>query len=123
MQRGKALNRFLDFYVGIPLLNLLASLKRRGVYPERPGRVGLLFNPALGDTLLASAAIQDVRALFPQAKLILFAASPNLAAAGLLPAIDVIEVLSLTRPLESIRVLRRNNLDLMLDFTAWQRLT
>jgi ADP-heptose:LPS heptosyltransferase len=123
MQRGKALNRFLDFFIGIPLLNLLASLKRRGVYPERPNRIGLLFNPALGDTLLASAAIQDVRALFPQAKLILFAASPNLAAAGLLPAIDVIEVLSLTRPLESIRVLRQNNLDLMLDFTAWQRLT
>jgi heptosyltransferase III len=123
MQRGKALNRFLDFYVGIPVLNLLASLKGRSAYPERPNKIGLLFNPALGDTLLASAAIQDVRALFPEAKLILFAASPNLAAAGLLPAIDVIEVLSLTRPLESIRILRRNNLDLMLDFTAWQRLT
>ncbi len=123
MRRGKALNRILDFYLGIPVLNLLACFRRQGVFPEHPSRIGLLLNPALGDTLLASAAIQEVRVLFPDATLILFATGSNIAAAKLLPAIDSIEVLSLTRPLKSIRILRREKLDLMLDFTAWQRLT
>ena len=123
MKRGKALNRALDFYLGIPVLNLLAIIHRPGRYPADPHRIGLLFNPALGDTLLASAAVLDVRALFPKATLVLFAAKSNVSAAMLLPAIDSIEVLPITRPLKSIGILRRSKLDLMLDFTAWQRLT
>ena len=123
MKRGKALNRALDFWLGIPALNLLASLRRPGKYPVEPRRIGLFFNPALGDTLLASAAVLDIRAHFPRATLILFAASSNVSAANLLPEIDSIKVLPITHPLNSIRILRQSKLDLMLDFTAWQRLT
>jgi heptosyltransferase III len=123
MKRGKAANRLLDFYLGIPLLNLFASLRRKGVHPDRPGRIGLLFNPALGDTLLASAVTQDIRGIYPEAKVILFATSANSAAAQLLPGIDAIEILPITRPFKSIRILRKSSLDLMLDFTAWQRIT
>jgi ADP-heptose:LPS heptosyltransferase len=123
MKRGKATNRLLDFYLGIPVLNLFASLRRRGKCPENPERVGLLFNPAMGDTLLASAAVQDIRSIFPASKLVLFAAKTNIAAAKLLPAIDAIEMLPISRPLEAVRVLRRCELDLMLDFTSWQRVT
>ena len=93
------------------------------MHPESPRRIGLLFNPALGDTLLASAVTQDIRGIYPDAKLILFATSANAAAARLLPALDAIEILPITRPLESIRILRQSSLDMMLDFTAWQRIT
>jgi heptosyltransferase I len=123
MQRGKATNRLVDAYLGIPALNLLASFRRRRSYPEHPSRIGVLFNPALGDTLLASAATQEIRALFPRAELILFATNTNAAAAKLLPAIDRIEVFPITDPLAAIRILRRCALDWMLDFTSWQRIT
>jgi ADP-heptose:LPS heptosyltransferase len=123
MKRGKALNRALDYWLGIPVLNLLASVRKPGKFPVAPNRIGLLFNPALGDTLLASAAILDIRALFPEATIILFAASLNVSAAKMLPAIDSIVVLPITNPLKSIRILRQSKLDLMLDFTAWQRIT
>jgi len=123
MKRGKATNRHLDFYLGIPILNLLASFGRRNSYPDDPKIVGLLVNPALGDTLLASAAVQDVRSVFPTARLILFATPANAAAAKLLPAIDQIEMLPITRPAEAVRILRRCQLDLLLDFTSWQRIT
>jgi ADP-heptose:LPS heptosyltransferase len=83
----------------------------------------LLLNPALGDTLLASAATQEIRFLFPDAKLILFVTSTNATAAALLPAIDRIELLPITRPFAAIRALRRCALDWMLDFTSWQRIT
>jgi ADP-heptose:LPS heptosyltransferase len=123
MQRGKATNRVLDFYLGIPILNLLASFRGRRDNIEHPGRIGLLFNPALGDTLLASAVTQEIRALFPRAELILFATNANMAAARLLPAINRVEILSITHPLAAIRTLRRYTLDWMLDFTSWQRIT
>jgi heptosyltransferase III len=123
MQRGKSINRLIDSSIGIPLLNLLASFRCSRIEPEHPRRVGLLFNPALGDTLLGSAATQEIRSTFPDANLILFAAASNAAAARLLPDVDAIEVLPITRPLQSIRMIRRCGLDMMLDFTAWQRIT
>ncbi|WP_263351567.1 glycosyltransferase family 9 protein [Acidicapsa acidisoli] len=123
MKRGKATNRLVDFYLGIPVLNSLATVRRKRSLPRNPVRIGLLFNPALGDTLLASAVVQDIRALYPNGKLILFATTANAAAARLLPEIDAIETLPITRPLEAVRMLRRSRLDLMLDFSAWQRIT
>jgi len=123
MKRGKASNRLLDFYLGIPVLNLLASFRRRAPYPKQPERIGIFLNPALGDTLLGSASILDVRNIFPHAKLILFATSANAAAAKLLPEIDEITLIPITRPIKCIQILRRCRLDLMLDFTSWQRIT
>ena len=123
MKRGSAANRLADFYLGIPVLNLVATFRRKRSYPENPKRIGLFFNPALGDTLLASAAVQDIRGIFPDAALIVFAAKPNLAAARLLPSIDQIKLLPITNPVKAIRTLRSCELDLMLDFSAWQRTT
>src|SRR5271157_1723831 len=123
MQRGSAINRLVDRWLGVPALNLLAGVRRRGICPKHPRRIGLLFNPALGDTLLASAATQEIRVIFPAAKLILFAASANVAAAHLLPDVDAIRVLPIARPVQSVRMIRHCRLDMMLDFTAWQRIT
>ena len=123
MRRGSTANRVLDFYIGIPLLNVLALFLRRDVYPEAIHRVGIMTNPALGDTLIASGPIQDVREAFPSQELILFATPSNVTAANVVPGIDRIELISLTRPLQAIHRLRSAQIDLMLDFTAWQRLT
>lgn len=46
----------------------------------------------------------------------------NLAAAELIPGADR-RVISLTRPLQTIREMRAEHLDVLLDFTFWQRLT
>jgi len=123
MKRGVAANRLIDFYCGIPILNLLACFHRTGERQTAPKRIGMLFNPALGDTLLASAAVQDVREVYPNATLIVFATSANAAAAELLPSVDAIEFLTLTRPVKAIQTLRHSRVDMMLDFSAWQRVT
>jgi heptosyltransferase I len=47
----------------------------------------------------------------------------NLAAAELIPCSARRVVISLTSPKESIRQIRREHLDVLLDFTSWQRLT
>lgn len=123
MKRGKARNRLLDFYIGVPVLNLLALLRHKRIFPHPARRIGIMVNPALGDTLLASAVTQDLRSAFPHSTLIFFAAPSNLAAARLLPEIDLLKVIPITRPWRAVRVLRQSNLDILVDFTAWQRLT
>jgi heptosyltransferase III len=123
MKRGSALNRLLDYYFGIPLLKCLAWCHKRSIYCDRPDRIGILFSPALGDTLLASAAIQEVRTLYPDARLIAFVTQANASAASLIAGLDALEMLRITQPIRSIRMMRKCNLDLLFDFTAWQRLT
>ena len=61
MKRGSATNRLLDYYLGIPVLNLLACARHKGVYPKNPDKICLLFNRASGNTMLASVATQDIR--------------------------------------------------------------
>jgi heptosyltransferase III len=123
MKRGSSLNRFLDYYLGVPLLCLLSAFHKRSFYREPPGQIGILFNPALGDTLLASASVQEVRNLYPGARLVAFVTPANVAAARLIPGLDAIEMLPIMRPFRAIQVIRKCRLDLLLDLTAWQRIT
>jgi ADP-heptose:LPS heptosyltransferase len=123
MKRGSKKNRLLDLWVGIPLLNLLATFHRRHTLPKDIRRVGLVCSAALGDTLLFSAAVQDLRSVFVDQKLIHFCAPQNLAAAELIPGIDQRVAIDLTKPVYTIRQMRRQKLDLLIDYSAWQRLT
>jgi heptosyltransferase III len=124
MQRGKKRNRQLDLWVGTPLLNVLATFRRRKVAPPAEiHRIGVMCSAALGDTLLFSGALRDVRAAFPAAQIIHFCMKQNLAAAEIISGADKRVLISLTQPAEAIRLMRAEKLDLLLDFTSWQRLT
>lgn len=124
MQRGKKRNRQLDLWLGMPLLNLLATFRRRRAAPPPAiHRIGVMCSPALGDTLLFSAALQDLRAAFPAARIIHFCMKPNFAAAEIIPGADERVLIELTQPLETIRRMREWHVDVLFDFTSWQRLT
>ncbi|HEX4155633.1 MAG TPA: glycosyltransferase family 9 protein [Acidobacteriaceae bacterium] len=124
MQRGRRKNRLLDLWVGTPLLNLLASFHRRRQPPAGPlRRLGVMSSPALGDALLFSAALQDLRAAFPAAEITHLCMRENLAAAEIIPGSDRRVLVNLTRPVETIRRIRAQHFDVLLDFTGWQRLT
>jgi heptosyltransferase-3 len=123
MQRGRKANRLLDYWAGTPLLNLLATLHRRRRPPQQFQRIGVMCSPALGDTLLFSGALQDLRAAFPQAYIVHLCMQQNLAAAEIIPGADSRVAINLTQPLETVRRIRAEKLDVLLDFTSWQRLT
>jgi heptosyltransferase-3 len=132
MRRGSTRNRVLDYWLGIPLLNLIAALRPRHrpwPPPQEIRRVGVLCSPALGDTLLFSSVLQDLRAYFqrpgsqPPVEIVHFCMRPNLAAAEIIPGADRRVVIDLTAPSATIATLRAEQLDVILDFTSWQRLT
>jgi heptosyltransferase-3 len=124
MQRGNQRNRQLDLWVGTPLLNLLASFRRRRTQrPANPQRIGVICSPALGDTLLFSGPLQDLRAALPEAHIVHLCMQQNLAAAEIIPGADKRVLIDLTKPPETIRRIRAQRFDVLLDFTSWQRLT
>lgn len=123
MRRGSKKNRLLDTWLGIPLVNVLAMFRVRRKCPKTVNRIGLLCSFALGDTLLFSSAVQSVRGHFPTQHLIFFCGPQNLAAAELIPGVDELVVIDLLKPWKTIRRMREQKLDMLLDFSSWQRLT
>lgn len=123
MQRGKPRNRLLDYWIGTPLLNLLATLRRKRRAPQTVRTLGVMCSPALGDTLLFSAALQDLRVAFPHTTITHICMPQNLAAAEIIPGADRRIIVKLTEPVETIRQIRAERFDVLLDFTSWQRLT
>jgi ADP-heptose:LPS heptosyltransferase len=121
----------MDYWLGIPVLNALATVRRNRSWPASDvERVGVMCSPALGDTLLFSAAVRDLRMHFDAAaevsgpvELIHFCMRENLAAAELVPGIDRRVVINLKKLGETVRAMRAEQLDVLLDFSAWQRLT
>jgi heptosyltransferase-3 len=123
MRRGSIKNRLLDVWVGTPLLHLLAVFHRRHRPPTEIQRIGVMCSPALGDTLLFSGPLQDLRALYEDAEIVHICMQQNLAAAEMIPGADRRLIIDLTKPEATVRALRRERFDLLLDFTSWQRLT
>ena len=124
MQRGKKRNRQMDVLVGVPLLNVLATFRARRAAPTAaPRKIGVMCSPALGDTLLFSAVLQDLRESFPAAEIVHFCMRQNLAAAEIIPGANRRVVISLTSPAATVRAMRAEHCDVLFDFTSWQRLT
>jgi heptosyltransferase III len=120
--RGSHLLRLIDRYVGIPLVASLGLVRKRRALPSRPARIGLLNTAAIGDTVLMSAGIADLRDRYPQTKLILFAGPSNYAVSHLIPKLDLIVLLKLFNPIKTVCQIRDYDLDVLLDFGPWPRL-
>ena len=119
-KRGNPLLKPLD-RAGIPIVWLLGLLPSRRM-PAQPRRIGFLRTAAVGDTLLLSGVLRDVRAAYPEADLVLFTGRENAQAGSLSVArIGRLVVLPLSRPHAAIAALRRERLDVLVDTGAWPR--
>lgn len=123
-ERGNGFLRFLDFWAGIPLVFLTASLRKfaRRKIPKSPERICILCQGAMGDLLLLSGLINALHDKFPAACLDLLLSHTNAGAASLLYHIHNVHVFSIKRPDKIILFLRRQNYDLLIDSSQWARL-
>ena len=81
----------------------------------------MLKTNAIGDTILLSAVVADLRRALPDVEIVLFVGPANAAAAELVDGVKVV-TLPLTRPDRAVRAVRAEAVDVMLDFGAWPRL-
>ncbi len=121
--RSGRVGRLLDRYAGAAFLVLAGLGRRRRVPPVAPRRVAVSVLGAIGDTLLASAAVLDLRQAFPDASFTLVASVSNRAIASLLPMFDNVITVPVNRPDRAARLLRARRFDLMIDCNSWVRIS
>lgn len=120
--RGNILLRFVDRYIGIVLVALLAATKLKRPKPPLIRTIGLLKLAGIGDLVILSGTICDLRKAYPDARIILFCAKESSAIAAFLPALSAVEVLSVSDIVNSIKTLRRHHLDVLIDAEQWSRI-
>ncbi len=121
-ERGNPTLHFLDRYAGIPTIAVLGSLRAKRQLPSKIQSIGLLKTGAIGDTVLMSAVIADLRSALPDASIIFFAGKSNLEIVRMLDGIDrVIQVPTHNLP-AGVSAIRSVAVDVLLDFGQWSRL-
>jgi ADP-heptose:LPS heptosyltransferase len=120
--RGNPSLHFLDRYVGIPAIALAGILRRKRGLPTDIRKIGLLKGGAIGDTVLLSAVIADLRDAFPSAELILFAGETNYEMACLLDEVDRVIKAPAGNVVKGIDAMRSTHVDVLIDFGQWTRL-
>jgi ADP-heptose:LPS heptosyltransferase len=116
-ERGNALLRWADRYLGIPLVLMLGLFKKKRTWEGAPRKVGVLLTAGIGDTVLFSSILQDLK----DCEITLFTGAGNGAMAELLPGIRVVR-LPITAPFKALKIIRRESFDLWLDGNPWPRL-
>lgn len=122
-ERGSWKLKFIDRYVGIPMVYVLGLCRgRRREKPASIKRIALLKTAGIGDTIILSGAIRDIRKQLPDAKITLVCGRNNLETAELIRGIDTIVALNIGNIFECIGKIRRlGYFDAWLDFGPWPR--
>src|ERR1700681_2491120 len=120
-ERGSALLHYLDRAIGIPAIMVLGSTRRKRALPSTIQTIGLLKTGAIGDTVLLSAIIADLRGAFPEAAMIFFASEGNFEMAGMLEGLDRVVKMPMLNLMAGISAARVPAVDVMLDFGQWSR--
>jgi len=113
----------MDQVAGIPLSLVLGLFRRRRPLPAEVNSIGILMLGVIGDTLLASAILPDLRQAYPRARITAFISHANWGTVDLLTGLDDVLVLSVKKPLSAARLLRRHPVDLMIDIGQWARIS
>jgi heptosyltransferase-3 len=122
-QRGNRSNRFVDFWIGSPLLYVLGLLRTKRKIPDHKEIVGILSLSAIGDTILASAIASDLKKALPSARIIAFVSPSSRGISQIVEGFDEEVVVPTTRPLQALRIIRQHRTDVLIDICAWPRIT
>jgi len=122
--RGNPRLKFLDRYVGIPVVAALSLGRRvRGVrpVPAHWKTVGILLTAGIGDTVVASGVMHDLRTSRPDVRIVLFVTANNAAFARLLTDPDAVVELPVRRIPTAVRMVRDEECDVIVDLSPWRR--
>ena len=122
--RGNARLKFLDRYVGIPAVQVLGVWRRfrgRRSVPAQLDTIGLIKTAGIGDTVLLTGVIHDVRVKHPHARIVLFVSANNAGFGSLVDDADAVIVLPVRNMASAVRMIRAEHCDLLIDFGAWPR--
>jgi heptosyltransferase III len=122
--RGNPRLKFLDRYAGIPVIATLGAWRRlsgRRAVPADWKSIGLVKTVGIGDTVLLSGVVHDIRAARPDARIVLFVSPNNAGFARLLAEVDAVVTVPVRDLPRAVRTVRAEDCDVVVDFGAWPR--
>lgn len=123
-ERGNAKLKLLDKVIGIPLVFALGAFRKKKKRPStQPKNIMIVMIAAIGDTILLSAIIKELKRIDPNINITLVCSNGNWQAARNIPHINQILKFDMSNIGGSLALLRKQEVhDLLLDFGAWSRL-
>ena len=123
VERNNPLLKNLDYYVGIPLIYMLGKFHHRQTKPRTYKHIALIKTAAVGDTIILSAMIEELKQAYPKAEITVICSKNNAAMVKTHAHIDRIEMFVMKHPWQSLkRIKSLGHYDLALDFGPWPRI-
>lgn len=121
-ERGNTLSRYLDYLIGVPLIFFLRFFKKRREV-GKINKIAVLNTAAIGDSVLMSAAIANLRHSFNDATIDIFCGKSNIDAVNLINGVSNVIFIPVKRPYDSIKIIRQYGYyDIWFDFGQWPRI-
>ncbi|MEZ5315264.1 MAG: glycosyltransferase family 9 protein [Chlamydiales bacterium] len=117
-ERGNKWLKFWDRYLGIPLLFILGLFRKKRSLPKKIERIGLLKSAGIGDLVLLSGIIEDLKGK----EVLLFTGESNREMGKMIQGVKVIS-LPITHPFSAMVKLRKHSVDIWIDCDSWPRIS
>ena len=121
-ERGRGFLRKLDRWIGVPALLGLSLFRKKRPKPTQVNSIGICIFAAIGDALLASSIIADLRNAFPGSKITIFATPANATTFDLITGHDDLILVPITNPWAAIGVVSAHPVDILIDTSQWPRI-
>lgn len=122
-KRSNMVLRFIDRVVGVPLVALYSFLLKPSK-SLKSNSIAVVSVGAIGDLILLSAPIVDLKKSYPDCKVTLFTNYENNQIANLIPSIDNVVGLPLANPAKAVQIIKKSGkFDVCIDSGQWSRIS
>ena len=123
VERNNPLLKKLDKWIGCPLVYILGLFRKEKARPQKYQRIAVIKTAAMGDTIILSAMLDEIRCSYPDAQVTVICSKNNAAMVKALPDIGQVEVFAMKNPVQSLKRVRKlGQFDLVMDFGPWPRI-
>lgn len=125
-ERNNPLMKKIDKWVGCPIVYILGLLHKNNPLPQIDDgcmRIALIKTSAVGDTIILSAIIDEIRNQYPQCHITVICSKNNFGMVKILRGVNNIELFDMRSPMKSLmRIGKMKRFKFVLDFGPWPRI-
>lgn len=121
--RGNKYLKNLDKYIGVPLLFFLGLIRVKRTLPGIIKNIGIILVPAIGDIILISGLLEEIKLKNNQVIIHLFVPEGYENVLPLIKNYDSFTKINLLKPSKALRLIRNKTFDIFIDASQWSRLT
>ncbi|CAE6845475.1 glycosyltransferase family 9 protein [Paraburkholderia domus] len=122
-ERGQNFLKRVDLIFGGAFLYVLGAFRKRRRLPTECVTAGVFAFAAIGDSILSSIIISELRKVKKISRVVVFASRSNARIYELFDGLDEIVIVPLTSPLNALREIRKHEVDVLIDTSQWPRIS